>query len=144
MATPEPTTQDNQKDLLLEIVTPDGSAYKERAELVELPTVCGELGIYPGHVALFAELGTGEIRAYRSRTVDAFVVSGGYVQVSPGTIRILAHFASQGEDEARIDEACRRAQEALEMADNLSPQRIEEDLTALRAEMLRVKKRGKR
>jgi len=144
MATPEPDSHDDRNDLLLEIVTPEGSAYRERAGLVELPTVSGELGIYPGHVPLFAELGTGEIRVYRNRNVDIFVVSGGYVQISPGTIRILAHFVSLGEDEARIDEACRRAQEALEMADNLSPQQIEEDLTALRAEMLRTHKRGKR
>ncbi len=36
----------------LEIVTPDGKAYSEDVEMVTLPGVEGELGIYPQHVPL--------------------------------------------------------------------------------------------
>ena len=139
MASP---TDHNQ--LLLEIVTPEGRAYEGRSDLVELPTVSGELGILPGHVPLFAELGTGEIRIHRNGAIDTFAVTGGYLQVGPTSVRILAHFASAGEDEARIDDACLRAQDALEMAGDLSPEQITEDLTALRGEMLRMRKSGKR
>ena len=128
----------------LAIVTPEGCAFSGQADLVELPSVSGELGIFPGHAPLFAEVGAGEIRIHLNGQYEAFAVAGGYVQVNQYAIRILAHFVSAGEDEARIEEACQRAKDALEMADDLSPERIASELTALRMEMLRVKKSGKR
>ena len=144
MASPDLHPQPPSGQVLLLIVTPEGLAYQGLARLVELPTPDGELGIFPGHVPLFVELGTGEIRAYGAGEIERFVVSGGYVQVGPDSIRVLAHFALPGEAEAKIDEACRRAEEALEMAADLPPEQIQEDLTALRAEMLRMKMGGKR
>ena len=144
MAQTDLNSQLHPGQLLLQIVTPEGCAYRGYARLVELPTGEGELGIFPGHVALFAELGTGEIRAYGQDQIDRFAVSGGYLVVEPDSIRIVAHFVSAGEDEARIDEACRRAEAALEMRPDLDPERLDKNLLRLRIELQRLKKGGSR
>ena len=47
--------------LKLQIVTPDGSAYSEDVEMVTLPGVEGQLGVYPQHVPLMTQMIPGEI-----------------------------------------------------------------------------------
>ena len=47
--------------LKLEIVTPDGTVYSEDVEMVTLPGVEGQMGIYPQHVPLMTQMVPGEI-----------------------------------------------------------------------------------
>ena len=140
MAPVTPNTLPGSGGILLEIVTPEGPAYRGRARFVELPTVDGELGIFPGHIRLFAEVGVGEIRAHAENELSSFAVAGGYVQIGPESVRVVAYFVSAGEEEARIEDACRRAREALTFADGLSSERLESDLVALRIGLLRGRK----
>ena len=49
--------------LKLEIVTPDAKTYSEDVEMVTLPGVEGEMGIYPQHVPLMTQIVAGEIIA---------------------------------------------------------------------------------
>ena len=55
-------------------------------------------------------------------------------------VRILASFASEGEEDAEIDLACERAREALAKNDALTSEIIEADLSALKAELAILKK----
>ena len=127
--------------LRLQIVTPDGRVFDNDVLFVELPTLEGQLGIYPGHVRLIAGLSAGEIRVQTAEAVESFVVMGGYVKIGSSLMTVLAWFASS-EDE-KIEEACRRARAALEEAENLPPRQVEDELASLRIELERGKKKMK-
>ena len=47
--------------LKLEIVTAEGPAYSEDVEMVTLPGVAGQFGVYPQHVPLMTQMEPGEI-----------------------------------------------------------------------------------
>ena len=60
--------------LKLEIVTPDGTAYSEDVDMVTLPGVEGQMGIYPQHVPLLTQMVPGEI-IVRKASQDYFLAS---------------------------------------------------------------------
>ena len=126
--------------LRLQIVTPEARVFEGEATLVELPTLEGQLGVYPGHVRLVAGLGAGEIRVYSADGLASFVVLGGYVEIEPERMTVLALFASPEDEKLQIEEAIRRAQSALELAENQPPGQVEDDMALLRIELARNKK----
>src|SRR5580765_7223099 len=98
--------------LKLEIVTPDAKTYSEDVEMVTLPGVEGEMGIYPQHVPLLTQIVPGEIIA-RKGGQDYFLAIGeGFVEVTGDHVSVLADMAIRAEniDEARAEEARRRAE----------------------------------
>lgn len=129
--------------LRLQIVTPDARIFDGNATLVELPTLEGQIGVYPGHVPLVAALGEGEIRLHSPEGPGTWVVMGGYVEIAPGLVTVLAFFASPEAEKIQIEEACRRAEAALELAEKQPPAVIEERLARLRIELSRGKKAGR-
>jgi F-type H+-transporting ATPase subunit epsilon len=106
--------------LKLEIVTPDAKVFSEDVEMVTLPGVEGEMGIYPQHVPLLTQIVAGEIIA-RKGGQDYFLAIGeGFVEVTGDHVAILADMAIRSEniDEAKAEEARRRAEARL--AENLN------------------------
>jgi F-type H+-transporting ATPase subunit epsilon len=101
------------------------------------------LGILPGHTLLLTALDTGELRIYQGNTARVFLVAGGFAQVRPDAVRIVASFASTS-DEQNIEAACQRARQALEIASLESPSAIEAELIELKEEFIRVKQTQKR
>ncbi len=70
--------------LKLEIVTPDAKTYSEDVEMVTLPGVEGEMGVYPMHVPLMTQIVAGEI-AVRKDGRDYFLAVGdGFVEITGG------------------------------------------------------------
>ena len=105
--------------LKLEIVTPDSKAYSEDVEMVTLPGAEGEMGIYPQHVPLVAQIVPGEI-IVRKEGRDYFLAIGeGFVEITGERVAIMADMAIKAEniDEAKAEEAQRRAKARL--AENL-------------------------
>ncbi len=101
--------------LKLEIVTPDGVAYSEDVELVTLPGVEGQMGVYPHHVPLLTQMVPGEI-AVRKDAQDYFLAVGeGLVEVMGDHVSILTDMAIASEhiDEAKAEEARQRAEARL-------------------------------
>ncbi len=101
--------------LKLEIVTPEGTAYSEDVEMVTLPGVEGEMGIYPEHVPLLTQIAPGELVA-RSRGREEFLAVGeGFVQITAQRVAILTDMAVRAEsiDEAKVEEARQRAEARL-------------------------------
>ena len=101
--------------LKLEIVTPDAKVFSEDVEMVTLPGVEGEMGIYPNHVPLLTQIVPGEIIA-RKAGKDFFLAIGeGFVEVTGDHVAILADMAIRAEniDEAKAEEARRRAEARL-------------------------------
>lgn len=101
--------------LKLEIVTPDAKVFSEDVEMVTLPGVEGEMGIYPQHVPLMTQIVAGEIIA-RKGGQDYFLATGdGFVEITGDHVSVLADMAIRAEniDEAKADEARRRAEARL-------------------------------
>jgi len=70
------------------------------AEAVVAPAADGELGILPGHTALIALLGTGELRVTSAGKVRRYAVDGGFLEVVRDTVTLLAERAlAAGESE---------------------------------------------
>jgi F-type H+-transporting ATPase subunit epsilon len=128
--------------LRLRIATPDASIFEGEATLVELPTTEGQIGVYPGHVPLVAGLGEGTIRLHSPDGPQSWVVMGGYVEVEPELVTVLALFASEESEHIQIEEACRRAETALDLAEKQPPEVVEDRLAKLRIELSRGKAKG--
>ncbi|HLP77966.1 MAG TPA: F0F1 ATP synthase subunit epsilon [Candidatus Paceibacterota bacterium] len=101
--------------LKLEIVTPDAKVFSDDVEMVTLPGVEGEMGIFPNHVPLMTQIAPGEIIA-RKGGQDFFLAIGeGFVEITGERVAILADMAIRAEniDEAKAEEARRRAEARL-------------------------------
>ena len=101
--------------LLLEIVTSDRSLVREEVDEVELPGSEGYFGVLPGHTPLLSMLKVGELW-YRDRPEKRYLaVAGGFVEVLPDRVTVLADIGERAEDIdlARAEAAKRRAEERL-------------------------------
>ncbi|WP_062351575.1 F0F1 ATP synthase subunit epsilon [Bacillus kwashiorkori] len=101
------------KTIDVSIVTPDGPVYDSEVEMVSTKAMSGELGILPGHVPMVAPLAIGAIRLKKDGKTDLVAVSGGFLEVRPDKITILAQTAEKA-DEIDIDRAIRAKQRAEE------------------------------
>ena len=84
--------------LRLEFVTPERAIVHEDVDEVQLPGEEGSFGVLPGHAPLLAALRTGELW-YRkgTQTIHAFV-DGGFVEVLPNRVSVLAQVAERAEE----------------------------------------------
>jgi F-type H+-transporting ATPase subunit epsilon len=101
--------------LKLEIVTPDAKTYSDDVDMVTLPGVEGEMGIYPNHVPLMTQLAGGEI-IVRKDGRDMFLAVGeGFVEITGDRVAILTDMAMRAEniDEAQAEQARKRAEQRL-------------------------------
>ena len=101
--------------LKLEIVTPDAKVYSEDVEMVTLPGVEGEMGIYPQHVPVLTQIVPGEL-VVRKDGQDAFLAVGeGFVEITADHVAVMTDMAIRAEniDEAKAEEARRRAEARL-------------------------------
>ena len=78
------------QNLELEIVTPEKHMLDEVVDYVELPGQEGYMGILPGHAPLLSELGMGTLSYRKGSDVQYFAALGGFVEVLPGRVIILA------------------------------------------------------
>ena len=101
--------------LKLEIVTPEAKTYSEDVEMVTLPGVEGEMGIFPQHVPLMTQIVPGEITV-RKEGHDYFLAVGeGFVEITGERVAIMTDMAIRAEsiDEAKAEEARQRAEARL-------------------------------
>ncbi len=97
------------------VATAEREVYRGEAEKLVAPGAAGELGILPKHAPLLSALIAGELRITNGENVDEVFISGGYMEVQPDIITVLADTAERAAD---IDEAAslaaqRKAEETL-------------------------------
>lgn len=132
--------------LKLEIVTPEAKVYSEDVDMVTLPGVEGEMGIYPMHIPLMTQLAAGEVVARKGGQDFFLAVGDGFVEVTGERVSILTDMAIKAEniDEAKAEEARRRAEARLsEKIDDEENARVQAALASATAQ-LRVKRRQPR
>ena len=118
----------------LEIVTPERLAFSGSVDSVQVPGSEGELGILPHHAPLVATLGVGELRIRHGGSEDSFAVFGGFVQVLPDKVVVMAESADLASeiDLERANAARREAERTLETGSHEAS-----DLAAARASLQR-------
>ena len=101
--------------LRLEIVTPESRAYSDDVELVLLPAVEGEMGIYPQHIPLITQLKPGELVVTKGGKQIALAVGEGFVEVTGTKVSVLVDMAlTESEiDENAAEQAIKRAEARL-------------------------------
>ena len=101
--------------LKLEIVTPEAKTYSEDVEMVTMPGVEGEMGIYPQHVPLMTQIVPGEIVVRKGGQDFYLAVGEGFVEITGDRVAIMTDMALKAEniDETKAEEARRRAEARL-------------------------------
>lgn len=102
--------------LKLEIVTPEAKTYSEDVDMVTLPGIEGEMGIYPMHVPLMTQIKAGELTV-RKGGQDYFLAIGeGFVEITADKVAIMTDMAIRAEqiDETKAEEARKRAEARLQ------------------------------
>ncbi|HZG59004.1 MAG TPA: F0F1 ATP synthase subunit epsilon [Anoxybacillus sp.] len=117
------------KTIKVSVVTPDGPVYEADVEMVSAKAQSGELGILPGHIPMVAPLQIGAVRLKKGGNTELVAVSGGFLEVRPDQVTILAQAAEKAED---ID--VERAKAAKERAERRL-QGQQEDIDFKRAEL---------
>ena len=101
--------------LRLEIVTPEATAYSEDVEMVTLPGVEGELGVYPNHVPLLTTLNPGELRVLKGGKETFLAIGEGFVEITGNSVSVLTDMALEPAviDENAAEAAVARAKAAM-------------------------------
>ncbi len=119
--------------LKLEIITPEAVVFSEDVEMVTLPGIEGEMGVFPQHVPLMTQVVPGEIMVRRNGVDSALAVGEGFVEITANRVAIMTDMAIKADD---IDEA--KAEEARQRAEaRLKEKLTEEELAAVNAALLR-------
>jgi F-type H+-transporting ATPase subunit epsilon len=134
--------------LQVELVTAEGRVLSQEADFVVAPGIEGDLGVLPRHIPLLTPLRTGEIMVRNQGHEEFFFVAGGFLEVLPDKVLILADVAERAEDinEAAAEEARRSAQEALaqDPGDAEASVALERSIFRLRVAEIRRHRRSRR
>src|SRR5688572_20883902 len=101
--------------LKLEIVTPEAKIYSEDVDMVTLPGVEGEMGIYPMHVPLMTQINAGELVAKKGGQDHFLAIGEGFVEITGDRVAVMTDMAvNAGDiDEMKAEEARKRAESRL-------------------------------
>ena len=133
----------------VDVVSAEESIFSGEAEFVVLPGEAGELGIYPRHTPLITRIRPGAVRITPAGGGEEqlIFVAGGILEVQPRVITVLADTAIRGHDldEAKAQEALKRAEEARRTATGKQEIAVVEgELAMLAAQLAAIRKLRKK
>jgi F-type H+-transporting ATPase subunit epsilon len=99
----------------LDVVTAERLVYSDEVDVIVAPGIEGELAILPHHAPLMTMLHPGELRTRKGTEEHFLVITGGFLEVRPDRVTVLADAAEHAEeiDIARAEAAKKRAEERL-------------------------------
>lgn len=106
----------------LEIVTPDRQVLNEDVDYVGAPGIEGEFGVLNNHIPFLSALGIGSLYFKKEQSRQYVFVSGGFAEVTPTKVTILAEISEKAEDIdiSRAKKARERAEQRMQQAkDNI-------------------------
>jgi F-type H+-transporting ATPase subunit epsilon len=112
---------ENDTTIELAVATPEREFVREPVSEIQIPALEGYMGVLPGHAPLVSILGTGALSYTAGGKKTYLAIQGGFVEVLPGRVRVLADVAEAG---TAIDLAKARAQlaEAQAQLPNAEPE----------------------
>ena len=130
----------------IEIVTPEARVYEDTIDSVVMPTTSGEIDILPGHIPIVTEIMAGELIVSQSGKRQSLAISKGFVQCVGDKISILAEDAIHIDeiDESAVEEAQKRAENALATMEKMSDEEVamlETQIAYARAQLIMRKNR---
>ena len=133
----------------VDVVSAEEAIFSGEAEFVVLPGEAGELGIYPRHTPLITRIkpGTVEITPAGGGEKQLIFVAGGILEIQPKLITVLADTAIRGHDldEAKANEALKRAQEAMAKAqDKAEVATLQAEFAMMAAQIAAIRKLRKK
>lgn len=122
-----------------DIITQERVVFSGEVDAVNLPGTEGRMGILPNHSPLLTALDFGEVMVRRAGVEEYFAIGGGFVEVQPDHITILADSAEQADeiDVGRAERARREAEELMREGVPEDPERYAQ----IRASLLRAQAR---
>ena len=105
-----------------DIVTQERSVFSEEVDYVSLPGSEGMMGILPNHAPMLTDLAFGEVMVRNQGDEQFFAIGGGYAEVQPDRVIILADSAEYA---GEID--LERAEKAREKAEQAMKEGVPED-----------------
>lgn len=130
--------------IAVEIVSADKTMFSGDANLVVATATTGELGVMHGHTPLLASLKAGHVILRRDEGDKSIYVSGGFLEVQPNKVTVLANAAEYAEDidQARIEQAIQAAQEKLKDAElgDINYNKAQQELVEASARLSLIKR----
>lgn len=105
--------------LTLRVITPERIVLDVTADSVRFPGIDGATGILPGHAAMVAALGPGDLSFASAGQTDSMFVSGGFAEVRENTVRVVTE-ASEAPTDIDVDRARASAERAKERLKELT------------------------
>ena len=104
----------------LEILSPEGTAFKGEAFTASFPTSSGIITVLPGHANLVTKLKEGEILFNFDGGNKKITITGGFLEISEHKVNVVAGFAVPSEEanQYKIDQAMKLAAEMKSRAKN--------------------------
>ncbi|MEK7681376.1 MAG: F0F1 ATP synthase subunit epsilon [Chloroflexota bacterium] len=122
-----------------ELVTAERIVFQDDVDVVVVPGVEGELGVLPRHAPLLTVIQPGEIRLRKKGEESSLIVTGGFLEVRPDKVTVLADAAERADeiDASRAEAAMKSAEER--MKGKLTPEDLRLAESALRRAVVRLK-----
>lgn len=123
----------------LDVVTQEKQLFSGEVDSVLAPGAEGQLGILPHHAPLMSTLAVGELVARKGEEEFVFAIYGGFIQVLPNQVIVLADVGERAED-VDAEQAERARREAEELLKKEPPPELRaEAMMALRKAQLRLR-----
>ena len=118
----------------LEIVTPTEIAFSEDVDMVTLPAIEGQMGVYPLHQHVITQIEPGELIVTQNGQERFLAVGEGLVEVTATRVSIVTDMAIPAEriDEATVEAA--RARAAARLQEKIS----DEEIATVNASLVRT------
>jgi F-type H+-transporting ATPase subunit epsilon len=123
-----------------DIVTQERTVYSNEVDYISLPGTEGVMGVLPNHAPLLTALNFGEVMVRVQGDEEFFAIGGGFAEIRPDRVVILANSAEQAEeiDLERARHAREQAQEAMAAGVRIDAERYAQIEAALKRAQIRI------
>ena len=117
------------------LVSPERELYSGEVDQVDIPGTEGNFGVLPDHAPLMAAIRTGAITVYENGTEKQFFVQGGFADVTPAGLTVLAERAAPMSEltSERVQEDIASAKDSLVGLEGEAALAVQQNLDGLNA-----------
>jgi F-type H+-transporting ATPase subunit epsilon len=128
----------NDKKITLNITTPRGLKFVEKADMIIMRCIDGDLGVLSGHAPVLAILGDGILRIINDGVTKKLALFGGIAEIGKKKVNIFSTIAQRPEEiDLERAETDRKELEAL-FQDKIKERQIQTSLILLRRTLVRI------